>query len=822
MTNQNQNAKQAKNESKEEPKNDGQVQAKDKKEKDKAAKEQEELSEEDKQLQEELNMLVERLQENDTSLYMPALESLRTMIRASTTSMTSVPKPLKFMRPHFETMKTIHANMTDKKVKGTCADVVSVLAMTMSDQRECLKYKLVGFSNDVGDWGHEYVRHLAGDIASEWTEPTESAEEGGTEQAREALVRLSAQLVAYLMEHNAEAEACDLLMEIERLDLLSQHVSKDTYQRVCLYLTSCVPYVPDPENTRQLHVALQLFRKFEQYPQALRIAMQLQDQALIQEIFFDCKDKSLQKQLAYMLARQGVFVDLNEDDHGDLVEIINNTDLNTNFLSLARELDIMEPKTPEDIYKSHLDNARPSFGANVDSARQNLAASFVNGLVNAGFGRDKLMTDDGNKWLYKNKEHGMMSAMASFGLVLLWDVDGGLTQIDKYLYSNEDFIKAGALLACGIVNSGVRNECDPALALLSDYLLHQNNLIRVGSILGLGIAYGGTNREDVLSILLPAMQDPKSNKEVVAVTALACGMIAVGSGNPDVAPAILQVIMDRATAGDTKDAYVKFLPLALGLIYLGKQEDAEVITCALEVCDEPFRSMATTMVEVCAYAGTGHVLKIQKLLHICSDHYEPEKAEDKKDDKKDDKKAAAKEDKAAKKEEPRPVDHSAQQSVAVLGLALISMGEDIGSDMMLRMFGHLLRYCEPCIRRAVPLALGLISVSNPKLSILDTLSKFSHDADQEVAHNAIFAMGLVGAGTNNARLAANLRQLAQYHARDPNNLFMVRIAQGLTHMGKGTLTLNPWHSDRALMSPVAVAGLMATLTAFLDVKSPNL
>ena len=74
--------------------------------------------------------------------------------------------------------------------------------------------------------------------------------------------------------------------------------------------------------------------------------------------------------------------------------------------------------------------------------------------------------------------------MASFGLVLLWDVDGGLTQIDKYLYSNEDFIKAGALLACGIVNSGVRNECDPALALLSDYLLHQNNLIRVGSILG--------------------------------------------------------------------------------------------------------------------------------------------------------------------------------------------------------------------------------------------------------------------------------------------------------------------------------------------------
>ena len=43
------------------------------------------------------------------------------------------------------------------------------------------------------------------------------------------------------------------------------------------------------------------------------------------------------------------------------------------------------------------------------------------------------------------------------------------------------------------------------------------------------------------------------------------------------------------------------------------------------------------------------------------------------------------------------------------------------------------RYCEPVIRRAVPLALGLISVSNPQLNILDTLSKFSHDSDAEVS-----------------------------------------------------------------------------------------
>ena len=36
--------------------------------------------------------------------FLGALEILRKLIRASTTSMTSVPKPLKFMIPHYETM----------------------------------------------------------------------------------------------------------------------------------------------------------------------------------------------------------------------------------------------------------------------------------------------------------------------------------------------------------------------------------------------------------------------------------------------------------------------------------------------------------------------------------------------------------------------------------------------------------------------------------------------------------------------------------------------------------------------------------------------
>lgn len=147
--------------------------------------------------------------------------------------MTSVPKPLKFMRPHYDTMKQVYEKITDQNVKQVCADIISVLAMTMGDGRECLKFRLLSELDKIGEWGHEYVRHLAGEIASEWAETDLTFDKA----LKDKLILLAKQIVPYNMAHNAEAEACDLLMEIERLDLLENYVDENIYQRVCLYLT---------------------------------------------------------------------------------------------------------------------------------------------------------------------------------------------------------------------------------------------------------------------------------------------------------------------------------------------------------------------------------------------------------------------------------------------------------------------------------------------------------------------------------------------------------------------------------------------------------
>lgn len=39
-------------------------------------------------------------------------------------------------------------------------------------------------------------------------------------------------------------------------------------------------------------------------------------------------------------------------------------------------------------------------------------------------------------------------------------------------------------MACGIVNVGVRNDIDPALALCVDYVVHASSTMRLGAIMG--------------------------------------------------------------------------------------------------------------------------------------------------------------------------------------------------------------------------------------------------------------------------------------------------------------------------------------------------
>lgn len=800
--------------------------------------EEEELSEEDEKLKSELEMLVERLKEPNADLYEPSLEALKNFIRTSTSSMTAVPKPLKFLRPHYHSLSELYPTWTSSKLQSLFADVLSVLGMTHSGdgKRESLRYRLLSTFDDLGNWGHEYVRHLALEIGEEYEVRSEN------EESTDDLVELALQIVPFFLKHNAEADAVDLLLELESIEQLPQFVDQNTFGRVCLYMVSCVPLLAPPDDSAFLHTAYNIYLSHGQLTQALALAIRIDDEELIRSVFSATSDELVQKQLAFILARQQYWFEV---DNEEVQKCVSNSTLSEHYLYLAKELNLLDPKVPEDIYKSHLEQSR--LGGNpgvLDSAKQNLASSFVNAFINCGYGTDKLLTneDESKSWIYKTKGTGMSSTTASLGSLFQWDFGNGLQQLDKYMYSGEEHVKAGALLGIGIVNTGVADESDPALALLADYLDTKSVPLRTHSIIGLGLSYAGSRRQDLMDLLLPIVSDNELTMQLSALAAMSLGHIFVGSANGDIASTILQTLLERDHS-QLSDKWTRFMALGLALLFMGKYEQTEEVIETIRAIEHPISQIIETLVTVCSYCGTGNVLQIQKLLHDCTSR--PPKTEaseesaaqqlmqeiqnEENQNQEQSGNAAPTQDDAATAQ-PEPMvdsgdgqeegekEESLFQGYSVLGLAVIAMGEDIGQDMVLRHFGHLMHYGDAHIRRAVPLAMGLVSASNPQMKVYDTLSRYSHDSDLEVAINAIFAMGIVGAGTNNARLAQLLRQLASYYSRDADSLFMVRIAQGLVHLGKGTLTVSPFNTDRQILSRVSLAGLLTVCISLLDPK----
>lgn len=510
-----------------------------------------------------------------------------------------------------------------------------------------------------------------------------------------------------------------------------------------------------------------------------------------------------------MLARQRIPVDVANEE---LQNIVNNSILSKQFQNLAKELEILEPKIPEDIYKSHLQDSL-RVPVKMDTARQNLASVFVNAFVNTAFCNDKLMNagnpeaQESTSWIYKTKESGLISAVASIGALNLWNVDQGLSELDKYLESENVFIKSGALLGIGLLHTNIRNESDPAWALLREHLENDDEHIKSNALLGLALAYGGSGRADIAETLMPLIGD--SSVTVASMAALALGHVFVGTCEGEVASCIIQTMMER-DAFDLNKPVARFLCLGLALLFTGKHEAAEAIIETLRCIEHPIGQDAIVLVQACAYAASGNVLKIQEMLQTCTVSAE----EDEKTEEADE-----------EKEKEKPVKSSVPDafekghlSYAVLAIALISIAEDIGQEMSLRIFSHLMYYGTESIRKAVPLALGVLYASHPTVNVMDTLSKYSHDHDKAVAVNAILAMGLVGAGTNHAKLAQMLRQLSAYYQRDADCLFMVRIAQGLVHLGKGTMAIAPLYSQKSVLSPSGLAGLLTVLIAATDAQ----
>lgn len=77
--------------------------------------------------------------------------------------------------------------------------------------------------NNIGDWGHEYIRHLEKEIIQQWTYTCK--------ESINMLMPLIHDILIFNCNHHSEIQACDLLMEIDMLNILPRYMTKSTYNR---------------------------------------------------------------------------------------------------------------------------------------------------------------------------------------------------------------------------------------------------------------------------------------------------------------------------------------------------------------------------------------------------------------------------------------------------------------------------------------------------------------------------------------------------------------------------------------------------------------
>lgn len=427
------------------------------------------LSEEEEELKKNIEEMVRAFLEPDLDIKRNAYNMLKKEIISATETMTSIPKPLKFVRIHYpqikeayEAEKTANPNSEAQKLYG---DILCILVLVTDTEETSLVYILENNLTTFSEWGNELVRSVSGEITTEYLKRLDE------DKTFDDLFKLVSATVKVLIDSHNENEAIDLLVELELIDDIKNFCSETNYKKFCTYLLSISNYSADNTEQRKiLEIVYEIYTKYNEYTNALRTAIKLKESMYIKSTITGCPNKLTKYQMAFILARSGIFFE-SSDLEPEVIDIMRNLKTSEYFKELGRTLDVVEPKHPEQIYKSHLEEKKE--GVQLESLKVNMSTSLVSSFINAGFGTECLLSkkdDKDNDWLSKNKDEGLLCALAGLGLVNLWDIECGPNEVEKYMDVNEmnPFKRGGYNLALGILSSNVKDENSTAFALLSE------------------------------------------------------------------------------------------------------------------------------------------------------------------------------------------------------------------------------------------------------------------------------------------------------------------------------------------------------------------
>ncbi|KAK8799616.1 hypothetical protein WA158_006164 [Blastocystis sp. Blastoise] len=586
--------------------------------------------------------------------------------------------------------------------------------------------------------------------------------------------------------HNLEVQCADYLIENKSIDMLPQlsALEKDNIPKICPYLLRISSFIDDSETKEQLYeITYELYIKYKFYYEAMIVALKIDSDEKISQIFEFCKDPLMIKQLCILLSRQHYYAFHREEYES----LLRNYNLSSIYQTVAEELGVKEAKTPKEIYKFE-----PPNGYTISYEGD----CYVNAIINAGHCKDRFSMDVAGETMSgipagkDLKTIDLFEAAAGLGAIYMWNIYDGLNVLSPLLHSSSAYTAIGAILGVGICSSQVYIEDeDLPLNLLYSFLktVPEANAKDIdidkycSSLLAIGLAYAGTQREDIKDLVISSLEH--SSDTVIMCSMLCIALLYVGHPEIEVVSSLLQ------TAGGLTETQMKaplgiMAGLALALVFMNSRNQYEDLFLPLITAfDLPplYLSYVSICVRSMCYFGTGDMNIIQEFLIILSDMI------------------------------PKEEDALAQKA-CVFGLVFLCMGEPLSTKMVYRQLELLITLSSPPVKNIVPLAYALLSPSSPNPSLMDIIIRKTAGIDREKplpeAKPALFALGLMGAGTNAAKISNHLRNLMTVYTNKRIDIKYIKRIMGMVYLGKGLLSLSPIHTDRQLLCPTSLACLL--------------
>lgn len=563
---------------------------------------------------------------------------------------------------------------------------------------------------------------------------------------------LLSEVLQCLFRFNSEYDAIDLLIEVNLLETLPEYVDRDNLDRVCTYLYSIIPYLSRKPRKQGLAALIEIHRQAGQIIEYTNLMVREQRLDEIASLMAN-EPPAVQLQMAYVLSKHEVRLRASTPQLQDILDGRHMKNINR---YVAEKLEL------------------------ASASKDTNLGSFPEALAKATFANEKIPEQE-NKKSYK------ISSQSSKGLLYLWNPERAMEELEEHLFSDDGYLKVSSILALSASTCKVHDESETVLAVVKEALTTHSTTQKLVLLQSLLLQYAGTGRNDILEVVRPFMHD--SQIEVALFAIYTTGSVAAGSGSIEVFTETVQVLTERGSSSP----FMKYAILGMALIFLGQEDGVEQILELASSVDK-YGTALGILLRGTAYLGTGN----SKILHsILKDALEE----------------STPSTNSTEEEEPDNAHQEYKHVFAIIGVALLSVGEDTLAQMATHILEGAMLLDNPRVQMAVPLALALLHMSTAKAEVIDSLKRCAHSGNSLVIVSSLAALGIVAAGSNNSRVQSALEQMSSFCGKGASGSTL-KIAQGLLHLGKGTMKLSLFSGG--VTSPKAVAGILGFVFSLLD------